>query len=691
MGVRSLIGLSRAEIEALIAAGGGGIDGAMSSELIPYGVDSDTLTTSPHFRIDAATSRLEVFGGLGSEKLTNGNFTGGSTGWTLPTGWAYSSNSVSHSSNGTGALSQNPSIITGEFNFITFVVSNLTVGSFVVTAGGQTVATISANGSYSYRFPAISTAALLFTPTNTSRFTIDTVSLKKIQDGTVATDTIGIGGVNTAPSTTKMMVNFSQSNGSPGTTRAAAFNNQGSNTWIDFSFGNVDKAHIGVTSGGELGLWASGGNFIGLYNKASSSLFGYIYPTALAHYGMGLFGDKVSAGSGSTPSSTLQSAGSIASKVKRITSNTTLDDTASKWICDASTASCTGTPSAACSSHGSEGACTANDSHGGCSWYAGSSCSAFDNESGMGTCSGTSGCSVVTGSCSGAGDQSSCEAQDDAYGGSCAWSGTDCSGLDESSCGSYSAAGCTQNYADCSVFNYNESACTGQAGCSVNPSTCSSQGDESSCLSASCTWNGSSCEGDNSSCYGSYYTSCSGTYYNCTGTYNTGGCSGSYGAACTGTASCAGIDDSTSCGAETGCTWSTALTVTLPAIANATDRDYWILNDSSSGADTIIVPNGSETINAGSSYTLGAYRDWIHISPLIRTADCSGVSEGSCAGTSGCTANYSNCSWNSGDSTCSGNAVCTGIGDQGTCEGQTYYNGCSGTYTVSKNWYKFGS
>lgn len=78
---------------------------------------------------------------------------------------------------------------------------------------------------------------------------------------------------------------------------------------------------------------------------------------------------------------------------------------------------------------------------------------------------------------------------------------------------------------------------------------------------------------------------------------------------CQGTSSCAGIDDSTNCGNETGCSWVTALNATLPSISTYPDRTYWIYNDSSSSADVNILPSGTDTVNGTTSVILSTYKD----------------------------------------------------------------------------------
>lgn len=95
---------------------------------------------------------------------------------------------------------------------------------------------------------------------------------------------------------------------------------------------------------------------------------------------------------------------------------------------------------------------------------------------------------------------------------------------------------------------------------------------------------GAGCDGyfDESTCNAAlYFTGCTGTYYTCSGSYYTGTCSGTYGAGCSGTAACAGIDDSTNCGLETGCSWTTSITISLPSVITTPERHYWVYNDNS--------------------------------------------------------------------------------------------------------------
>ena len=136
---------------------------------------------------------------LGSEKVTNGTFTGNATGWTLGAGWAYSSNNVAHTAGSTAAMSQDTGEVAGEYYLVSFVVSVTTgqvglKGKLTTTIGGTQAGiwansngNLTASGYFSntvnYIVKATNTNDLTFTPTTDFNGTIDTVSVKKITDG----------------------------------------------------------------------------------------------------------------------------------------------------------------------------------------------------------------------------------------------------------------------------------------------------------------------------------------------------------------------------------------------------------------------------------------------------------------------------------------------------------------------------
>lgn len=707
---------------------------------------------------------------LGSEKITNTGFSSGSS-WTATSGWSIASGVATHGSNGTGALTQAlASMVTplaiGETYVLTYTVSGWTVGTVTPSCGGATLTARGADGTYSERFVATTLGILSFTPTNTARFAIDNVSLKRLSGGVLASGThyanlvnisktsLGVttadglvldnttdatgsvlqvspafrlrgrgwsgsasipvdfrqivlgatssnaiwkleGSINGAAYKTVLSYDYvnggkgfmveataSQANGSPGTTRMATFENIGSYSWVDFNFSGVTKVSLGASSSGEYHVYAPSSN--GLVVHAGGST---ITGTTATHYlgsfgiyiqGVGGFTGNVSAGYALTnPTNTLQHRGSFGAHYTIVTAgNVTLDASHHHVYCDTTNASaCTGTPSTTtCSTYTASGQATC-ESHLPCVWFGGNPCSAFDNESGMGTCLGTTGCSASSSSCAGPSDQSSCESQDDSYGGDCAWT------LGSNTCPAFTNTG------DCNAA----SPCYANMGgdCSL---LSDGGGDGTLCATQpECSYDSGS-----GACSGSFFTSCDGdnATYSCTGNYYTGSCTGTYGAACSGTVSCGSYTSSGPCAAETGCTWGSQQTVNLPSLSAHVSaeigREYLIKKIAGSGSVVIHPFSGDNIDGSTSDITISTTNGYIRIHGCLVTADCSTLSEGACPGETGCTASYPACSWNSGDMTCSGHASCTGIGDQGTCEGTTYYSGCSGTYTSSKRWNKTG-
>ena len=142
----------------------------------------------------AAINSFEVNGSLGmytnpgAEKVTNGTFTGDATGWTLGAAWAYNANTVVKNADGTTTLAQDVSAVADEIYRVEYAVSGWSVGTVTVSVGGVSGTARGANGTYVEYITATGTGNLIFTPTNTARFTVDTVSVKKV--GKVAADHI---------------------------------------------------------------------------------------------------------------------------------------------------------------------------------------------------------------------------------------------------------------------------------------------------------------------------------------------------------------------------------------------------------------------------------------------------------------------------------------------------------------------
>jgi hypothetical protein len=123
---------------------------------------------------------------LGSELVSNGDFSNGSTGWTLGAGWTVPANVLVGTAvtGGSYATSTAFSVTTGRFYKLTFN-STVSAGSFSVRFdnGGQeiTLGTVSASGSYSYIVAAPDTSSVAaFRSLGGFTGTIDNISVREL-------------------------------------------------------------------------------------------------------------------------------------------------------------------------------------------------------------------------------------------------------------------------------------------------------------------------------------------------------------------------------------------------------------------------------------------------------------------------------------------------------------------------------
>lgn len=157
------------------------LDGALGSQTIA-GVKTFTNQVVINATENSAT--------LGAEMLTNGTFTGNATGWTLGTNWAYSSNAVVCTINGSveGTLSQNVNVVTASYYLLEWKQTNsIDTNAQITPSLGAVVGAKHSSGTtvqtYQSLFRATATGsvALTFTVndiTSTGTITIDDVSLK---------------------------------------------------------------------------------------------------------------------------------------------------------------------------------------------------------------------------------------------------------------------------------------------------------------------------------------------------------------------------------------------------------------------------------------------------------------------------------------------------------------------------------
>ena len=126
----------------------------------------------------------------GPELVTNGDFTGNATGWTLGTGWAYDTNNITATTaaNDTNARQTGVSLVNGGTYEITYTISGYSAGGVQVRIFGTnmrgTATTRSANGTYTeeqtININTTVTTEVRVYAIGTTTATIDNVSVREI-------------------------------------------------------------------------------------------------------------------------------------------------------------------------------------------------------------------------------------------------------------------------------------------------------------------------------------------------------------------------------------------------------------------------------------------------------------------------------------------------------------------------------
>lgn len=644
----------------------GGSSSASTGGVTSVTATDSTLTISPttgavlaglNLSNPNTWSALQAFDTvLGTEKVTNGTPPSAS-GWTLGSGWSYSSNSFVKGSDGTATVAQNVNAVAGESYQVVYEIFNRTVGSLTPTLGGTGLTLRSANGTYTESVTTSTTGNLIFTPTNTARLSIRLISVKKIADGGLkATNTYTATALYPSPTSAPMWWHTTAfksnataaaqnqdfvaelrgiTNATTPTSEWVLKTSRNNGTYSDAlklaysgKLTTNIRTGIGETTGYEIS--AQFGNstpgtteHIKLSNSAQYTWTSYFFTGTLkGGYGYDSSGNFTAYGTagdykfynGLTSSSLLF----------QIYGGGTYNNGGSFNAGRVTAGSAVTSPPAFFSNYGSTSlqttVITSPTVLGDAYTQVLVDCSSYN------VCSGTpsvTDCTTYTGS-----GQATCESHLP-----CAWNaGSSCSAFDnESGMGSCAGqAGCTVVTAGCTgadqtACEANDDAYGGSCVWNAGSNTCPAQ-DCSTCAGAGCTPNlGGDCAsfsdggGDGTACYaapcgacsydsgsgvcsGNYFISCDGdnTTPSCSGNYNTGSCTGTYGAACSGTATCSGYGSSGACTAEAGCSWTSGVTITMPA--SPVERTYWIAKDYTSGTLTIL-PNSGQTINNTTSIT----------------------------------------------------------------------------------------
>jgi len=188
-----LLALARGGTAADLAATGGAThflrQASVGAALTVGGIVSADLTTALTTppAIGGTTPSTLLATGItmskdSTERLTNGSFAGNATGWTLGTGWAYSSNNVVHTVGQTGLLTQAVGAVAGDTYIVVFTISNRTAGGVAVRLGNtyDFTNTYTTNATFTVLFHATSTGVFEIIPESAFDGAISAVSVKKI-------------------------------------------------------------------------------------------------------------------------------------------------------------------------------------------------------------------------------------------------------------------------------------------------------------------------------------------------------------------------------------------------------------------------------------------------------------------------------------------------------------------------------
>ena len=117
---------------------------------------------------------------LGPELVVNGDFSNGTTGWTLGTGWSISSGAAV-GTNATGNLLQSNVALSpvGKTYRVTLTISNRTTGSIVPQIGGSTIS-LSAVGTYTFYLRPSLNDHVLYIPGADFTGSIDNISVREL-------------------------------------------------------------------------------------------------------------------------------------------------------------------------------------------------------------------------------------------------------------------------------------------------------------------------------------------------------------------------------------------------------------------------------------------------------------------------------------------------------------------------------
>lgn len=138
---------------------------------------------------------------LGPELLTNPDFTGSATGWTLGTGWSYGSDAVTHANGSTESLSQGITTIEGQTYQITITAAMGSIGGgrlevFVGGVQAGSFADFDGTGPFVYTVVAADDTGVVLNPESDYEGTLTSVSLQSTTPANLL-DLVGVTGAFT--------------------------------------------------------------------------------------------------------------------------------------------------------------------------------------------------------------------------------------------------------------------------------------------------------------------------------------------------------------------------------------------------------------------------------------------------------------------------------------------------------------
>ena len=149
-------------------------------------LDKASIVTTPTAYDNGKILSVKPAPSLGSELITNGDFTNGSTGWTLGSGWSIGAGVANASGSVNANISQNIFLTIGSKYEVTYTVLNASTGARVGLApNGSTVQNIrTENGTYTEIYEAVNASFYIRNLWNNGvGLSITNVSVKQAIDG----------------------------------------------------------------------------------------------------------------------------------------------------------------------------------------------------------------------------------------------------------------------------------------------------------------------------------------------------------------------------------------------------------------------------------------------------------------------------------------------------------------------------